>query len=228
MAKTIIVAGFGPGISTAVAERFGREGFSVALVARSADRLATGVQALQAKGIRAEAFPTDLSQPDAVRALVGKVRTALGPISVLQWTAYSGAAGDLTTASTEEVRTALDLAVTSLIAATQEALPDLRAEKGAVLVTNGGFGLFDAKVDEVAVTYSAMGLAIANSAKHKVVRLLAQKLKPDGIYVGEVMVTQTVKGTAFDAGGRGTLDAATVGAKFWDLYQARAETSVMV
>lgn len=97
------------------------EGFSVALVARNAERLAAGVQALQAKGIRAEAFPTDLSQPDAVRALVGKVRTALGPISVLQWTAYSGAAGDLTTASVEEIRTALDLAVTSLIVATQEA-----------------------------------------------------------------------------------------------------------
>lgn len=42
------------------------------------------------------------------------------------------------------------------------------------------------------------------------------------------MVTQTVKGTAFDAGGRGTLDATTVGAKCWDIYQARTETSVLI
>ena len=34
MTKTIIVAGFGPGISSAVAERFGKEGFTIALVAR--------------------------------------------------------------------------------------------------------------------------------------------------------------------------------------------------
>ena len=36
MSKTIVVVGFGPGISTAVAEKFGAGGFSVALVARNA------------------------------------------------------------------------------------------------------------------------------------------------------------------------------------------------
>jgi NAD(P)-dependent dehydrogenase (short-subunit alcohol dehydrogenase family) len=32
MAKTILIVGYGPGISTAVAEKFGSAGFSVALV----------------------------------------------------------------------------------------------------------------------------------------------------------------------------------------------------
>jgi NAD(P)-dependent dehydrogenase (short-subunit alcohol dehydrogenase family) len=36
MAKTILVAGYGPGISTAVAEKFGGEGFQVGLVAKVA------------------------------------------------------------------------------------------------------------------------------------------------------------------------------------------------
>ena len=43
MAKTMIVCGYGPGISNAVAQRFGAEGFSVALIGRSADKLAAGV-----------------------------------------------------------------------------------------------------------------------------------------------------------------------------------------
>ena len=34
MSKTIVVVGFGPGISNAVAEKFGKQGFTVALVAR--------------------------------------------------------------------------------------------------------------------------------------------------------------------------------------------------
>ena len=38
MSKTIVVVGFGPGISTAVAEKFGAEGFSVGLVARNSTR----------------------------------------------------------------------------------------------------------------------------------------------------------------------------------------------
>ena len=35
MSKTIVIVGFGTGISTAVAEKFGAEGFSVAIVARN-------------------------------------------------------------------------------------------------------------------------------------------------------------------------------------------------
>jgi NADP-dependent 3-hydroxy acid dehydrogenase YdfG len=49
MSKTIIIVGFGPGVSTAVAERFGAEGLSVALIARSQARLTAGVEALKAK-----------------------------------------------------------------------------------------------------------------------------------------------------------------------------------
>ena len=200
MAKTILVCGYGPGISTAVAERFGSEGFAVALAARNADRLAAGVKALEAKGIRAAAFPTDVSDPAAARALVGKVRAALGPLTAIEWTAYSGAAGDLLAADIPEIRTALDVAVVSLLAVVREALPDLKAQKGGVLVVNGGLGYFDPQVDATAVQWGAMGLAVANAAKHKLVGLLSQKLKADGVYVGEAMVLGMVKGTAFDSG----------------------------
>ncbi len=229
MSKTIIVAGFGPGISTAVAETFGKQGFTVALVARNAERLGTGVKALQAKGVRAEAFTADLAQPDAVRAVVRAAREKLGPIGIVQWTAYSGAtAGDITTADASAVRNVYDVAVTGLVSAVQEALPDLRANKGAVLITNGGFGLFDSGVDAAAVHWNAMGLSIANSAKHKLARLLALKLAPDGVFVGEVIVTATVKGTAFDSAGHGTIEPSAVAAKFWSLYSERAATTAMI
>ncbi|HVT07765.1 MAG TPA: SDR family NAD(P)-dependent oxidoreductase [Polyangia bacterium] len=221
MAKTILVSGYGPGISTAVAERFGAEGFAVALAARNAERLAAGVKALEAKGIRAAAFPTDVSDPTAARALVGKVRAALGPLTAIEWTAYSGAAGDLLAAEVADVRTALDVAVTSLLAVVREALPDLKTQKdAAVLVVNGGLGYFDPQVDAMAVQWGSMGLAVANAAKHKLVGLLSQKLKADGVYVGEAMVLGLVKGTAFDTG-NATIDPKTVAGKLWDLYRAR-------
>src|ERR1700753_3686829 len=99
MAKTILICGYGPGISHAMAERFASEGFSVALAARNAERLAAGVKALEGKGVKAAAFPTDLSDPAAARGLVDKARAALGPISVVEWNAYASGAGDLLTAS---------------------------------------------------------------------------------------------------------------------------------
>ncbi|NUP08708.1 MAG: SDR family NAD(P)-dependent oxidoreductase [Polyangiaceae bacterium] len=223
MGKTILVGGFGPGISTAVAEKFGAEGYAVALAARNAERLDAGVRELTKKGIRAAAFPADLSDAAAVRALVDKVRTSLGPVSVLQWTAYGSSAGDIVKADEKEIRAALDIAVTGLLAAVQAAMPDLqKAEEAGVLVTNGGLGLFDPNVDAMAVQWNAMGLAVANAAKHKLVGLLSHRLKADGIYVGEVMVLGTVKGTPWDSG-QATIDPAQVAEKFWTLFKQRTE-----
>jgi NAD(P)-dependent dehydrogenase (short-subunit alcohol dehydrogenase family) len=81
MSKTIIVIGFGPGIATAVAERFGAEGFSVALVARNKERLAAGVAALKAKGIAAAAFePTPATRgPSERRSQRRALRLARSP-----------------------------------------------------------------------------------------------------------------------------------------------------
>jgi short-subunit dehydrogenase len=226
MTKTILIGGYGPGISNAVAERFGAEGFSVALAARSAERLTAGVKALEAKGIRAVGFPTDLADPASVRALVGKVRETLGPITVLAWSAYSAGAGDLLAADPAAIRGTLDMAVTNLLMLVQAALPDLKAQKeGAILVINGGLGYSDAKLDAAAVQWNAMGLSVANAAKHKLVGVLAKKLQSDGIYVGEAMVLGAVKTAASD-NASATIESSTVAAKLWDLYRAR--TNVVV
>lgn len=226
MANTIVVVGYGPGISNAVAERFGAEGFQVALVGRNAERLAAGVAGLEAKGVRAQAFTADVSNPGSVAGLIAEVRAALGPLTAIHWNAYGGGAGDLLTADVAQLRAVYDIAVTSLVVAVQAALPDLEASQGAVLVTNGGLGFFDPAVDAMGVAWHAMGLSVANSAKHKAVALLAEKLK-DKVYVGEVVVTGMVKGTAFDAG-NATLEPRDIAAKFWTLYQGREHRSVII
>ena len=222
MPKTIIICGYGPGISNAFAEKFGAEGFQLALVGRTADKLAAGVSALGSKGIKAVAFTADLGDPESVREVVKRVRSALGPITVVEWTAYNAGAGDLITADATAIRAVLDVPVTCLLAAVQEALPDLRREKdAAVLVANGGLGYFDPKADAAGVQVNAMGLSLANAAKHKLVGLLAVKLKPENVYVGEVMVLGSVRQPGSESG-HATVEPAAVAAKFWDLYQARA------
>jgi len=222
MAKTIIVGGFGPGIATAVAEKFGSQGFKVALVGRNAERLAAGVAALGAKGITAGAFQADLGVPAAVKGMVKQVREKLGPISVLHWNAYSAAAGDALNADIAALQNVFDVAVVGLSLAVQEALADLKASQGAVLVTNGGLLFDDPKINELGGTRNLMGLSMGNAAKHKLVGMLAAKLKADNVYVGEVIVTGTIKGSAFDTG-NGNLDGSVVAQKFWDLFTARTD-----
>jgi len=224
MTKTILICGYGPGISAAVARRFGAEGFQVAIAARSAERLEAGVQALRDAGVTAQAFPCDLGDVAAVQGLVGEVRASLGPITVVHWNAYGGGAGDLTTSDPAELRAVLDVGVVGEVAAVQAALPDLRAQPGAaaVLVTGGGFAFYADPVDQMIAQWRTMGVAVAKAAQHKLTGILHQKLKGDGVYVGSLVVMGIVKGTAFDQGGGG-LDADAIAAAFWQLYQDRSD-----
>lgn len=224
--KTILVCGHGPGISDAVARRFGREGFAVGLVARNAERLDAAARALAQEGIHAAALPCDLADPSAVARLVAEARARLGPIAVLHWNAYAGGAGDLATSDPAGVRRAFDVAVTGLVAAVQAALPDLKThDRPAVLVTGGGFAYYAPEVDAMAVQFQASDLAISKAAQHKLVGQLAVRLGPDGVYVGEVVVMGMVKGTAFDYG-NATLDPVAIAEKFWELYTVRGAHSV--
>lgn len=221
-----MICGYGPGISDAVARRFGREGYRVALVARNADRLADGVKKLEASGVKATAFARDLGKVDQVAALVHDVREALGSLHVIHWNAYTPGAGDLVSAPSE-LHGVLDVTVHGLLAAVQAGLADLKANHGALLVTGGGFAYYDAEVDKMATQWGAMGLAVGKAAQHKVVGLLRERLKLEEVYVGEVVVTGLVKGTAFDQG-NATLDASDIADKFWEVLERREPSPVTV
>ncbi len=125
------------------------------------------------------------------------------------------------------LRTGFDVSVTSLVLTVQAALVDLKAAKGAILVTNGGLGLFDPKIDALAVHLQWMGLALANAAQHKLVGLLSEKLRADEITVGEVVVLGGVKGTGGDTG-NATVDPRTVADKFWEIYSQHESKVVTV
>jgi NADP-dependent 3-hydroxy acid dehydrogenase YdfG len=225
MSKTIVVVGFGPGISTGVAETFGAQGFNVALVGRTKERLDAGVAALRANGVKAAAFVADASDPAAMGAMIAEVRSGLGTVDAIHWNAYGGSqGGDLTAATPAEIRGVFDVAITGLLATVQAALPDLKANKGAVLITNGAFGELNPQLDQYAASGNNMGLALANAAKHKLVGLLAAKLKPDDVYVGEVMIAGSIKGTPWAAGNPNAIEQALVGEAFLTLYTERTET----
>jgi hypothetical protein len=133
-------------------------------------------------------------------------------------------AGDLLSAGPDEVRRVLGIATSGLLATVQAAHTDLRERKGAVLVANGGLALLDDRVDAMVAREGLMGLALANTAKHRLVGMLSHRLRPEGVFVGEVMVFDVVKGTAFDRRGDATFEARRVGAKFWEVYAARSPT----
>ncbi|MFM7076040.1 MAG: 3-oxoacyl-[acyl-carrier-protein] reductase [Planctomycetaceae bacterium] len=81
--QVAVVTGASQGIGRAIAETLAANGAVVALVARSAAKLAEVAAAIRAAGGRAEEFPCDVSKGEAVTAVVEGVVARLGRIDIL-------------------------------------------------------------------------------------------------------------------------------------------------
>jgi NAD(P)-dependent dehydrogenase (short-subunit alcohol dehydrogenase family) len=81
--KVVLVTGASYGIGEATARRLARAGATVLLVARSEDRLAELEDELAAGDGGAVAYPTDLSDPEAVDALARRVLREHGRVDVV-------------------------------------------------------------------------------------------------------------------------------------------------
>ena len=78
MEGSVLVAGVGPGLGLAVATRFAREGYRVAMLARSRDRLAAMASQVPDHLV---AMPCDVTNPAEVAATFEETERRLGPIA---------------------------------------------------------------------------------------------------------------------------------------------------
>ena len=81
--KVVLVTGGNFGIGRGIAHRFADEGAAVAIVARNEKRANTVVDELQQLGHSAAFFKTDVSDEDAVKAMIEAVVLRFGGIDVL-------------------------------------------------------------------------------------------------------------------------------------------------
>src|ERR1700683_643510 len=81
--KIALVTGAGSGIGRAVSLTLQRAGYSVVLAGRRAAELERTAGAADSNGGRMLAVPTDVSQPDAVRALFATTKETFGRLDVL-------------------------------------------------------------------------------------------------------------------------------------------------
>jgi 3-oxoacyl-[acyl-carrier protein] reductase len=81
--QVAIVTGASQGLGRAIAECLAANGASVAIVARNAAKLAEVAAGIRAAGGQAEEFPCDVSQAEAVSAVVEAIHAKLGRIDIL-------------------------------------------------------------------------------------------------------------------------------------------------
>ena len=81
--QVAVVTGASQGLGRAIAETLAAAGAAVALVARSADKLAEVAAGIQAAGGRAEPFPCDVTKGEDIQRVVDAVVEKLGRLDVL-------------------------------------------------------------------------------------------------------------------------------------------------
>ncbi len=137
--KVAIVTGAGTGIGKAASTALLKAGYRVALAGRRKEPLDKVVAEAGAGG-RALAVPTDVSDPQSVRALFAKTKEAFGRLDLLFNNAGVGAPGvPLEDLTFEQWKAVVDINLTGVFLCTQEAIKLMKSQdpRGGRIINNG-------------------------------------------------------------------------------------------
>lgn len=178
MKRTVLVTGASVGIGAAIAERFCRDGYQVALHYRSHKQEAEALCArLSAEGLIAAPFYADLQSEEDIDALAAAVRAQFGPVDVLVNNAGIALPAmllqDLPPAEWDYL---FSINVRGMYLVTRAVLPDMIGRQaGAVVNISSMWGVSGASCE---AAYSASKAAVIGLTK-----ALAKELAPSRIRV---------------------------------------------
>lgn len=187
--RTCVIVGTGQVMGKAIARAFGREGYQLALVARSSKNLEAIVGELSAGALSAgaiRAYTADVGDPKSVEAAFASIKRDGGAPDVV---VYNVAVLVPTPPSEMKSAEILDTLPANLLGAVEcvrAVLPEMRKRgRGVIIFTGGGFGIHPS-------TYSASH-SIGKAALRNYAQNLHQELSQEGVHVATVTITRPVK-----------------------------------
>ena len=176
-----VVAGVGPGTGRACVERFAREGYRVAMLARSEERLKELAEAIP----NTAGFPCDFTDRGAVVAAFAAIREQLGPVDVLIYNAAMGAFAEFMDLEPEVLERNFQINTMGLLHCGQAAAKDmLERGIGSVVIT----GNTSARRGKA----SFAGFAPTKAAQRILGESMARSLGPKGIHVSYLVIDAVI------------------------------------
>ncbi len=178
--EVCLITGVGPGTGTALARRFA-EGYRVAMIARTADRLA----ALESELPGARGFPCDVSDETQLAATYEQIRDELGDPAVLIHNAVGGAFGDFLEIAPKVLNRNFQVNTMALLHLAKRVAPAMiERGKGAILCT-GNTSTYRGKA-------AFAGFAPTKAAQRILAESMARTLGPKGVHVAYVAVDAVI------------------------------------
>ena len=176
----------------AIAKRFGREGFTLALVARRAEALAEYKATLQEEGFTAHSYPADAVDPVSLTTVFAQIKTDLGDPAVLVYNAMIFRETQPSELAPDDLVTDFQVNVAGALICAQQVIPAMKARgSGTILLTGGGLALRPYPL------YAS--LATGKAALRNLAYSLHAELAEAGIHVATVTIAGYVQpGTHFD------------------------------
>ncbi len=138
--KIAIVTGAGSGIGKASALALMKDGWSVVFAGRRKDMLEAAANEGKATGAKSLVVPTDVSNPEAIKALFARTKDTFGRLDLLFNNAGGGAPPvPLEDLSYEQWTTVVNANLTGVFLCTQEAFKIMKAQdpRGGRIINNG-------------------------------------------------------------------------------------------
>lgn len=207
----VIIVGYGPGVAAGVAKAFAQQGHSIALIARSADKVAAAADALAAAGAVATGHVADASDDDALLAAIAEARAVHGDPQVLVYNAAYWRPGPVLALSTNDLLADFRTCVGGALTAARDVTPAMvAAGNGSLLFTGGGLAMYPSP--------EAPSLSIGKASIRSLALMLASELAPKGVRVGTV----TIAGMVSE---EGTLNPTRIGEAFLALQQGAPDAA---
>jgi NAD(P)-dependent dehydrogenase (short-subunit alcohol dehydrogenase family) len=188
-APVALVIGAGDGTGGAIARRFAREGFSLCLTRRSAEKLAPLVEEIEKVGGRAHPFGCDARDEAAVEGLFAEIERDVGPIEVVIFNPGANVNFPIRELTARVYRKVWEMACFAGFLAGREAARHMVPRgRGTILFTGA-----------TASVRGGKGFAAFAGAKHALRALaqsMARELGPEGIHVAHVVIDGAID-TAF-------------------------------
>jgi len=176
-----LVTGVGPGTGAAIARRFSRGGYSVAMLARNRERLTR----LKDEIPNSHAYPCDVTNEAQLDTTIEAIRSELGAPKVLIHNAVGGAFGNFMEIDPKVLNQNFQVNTMALLYLARRLAPAMVAAGEGAIIASGNTSALRGKA-------SFAGFAPTKAAQRILAESIAREVGPKGVHVAYVLIDAVI------------------------------------